>query len=262
MPTPLSECKRSLPCRRSNFVEDGRIEILEEIQGQKLSEASINRFLTTLCPAGAYSMNFFQGRKLQLRRFFRVAAVLSAIYIATLGPAALAQELVQAPRRDKEQTPLRVYSPSAMGCAPLALISPGAGGSEDGYSYLAKALRDDGWRAIVMGHRESGGAALWSDMREAGGIKRGLQELVNDPAAYTDGSHAVESRARAGQPRAPHGHRYGQRTAYEENAEKKSCRQEHSIFMLCRPGQARRPPPHGPCLFQSSNPHPSRKKRG
>jgi len=96
----------------------------------------------------------------------------------------LAQDLVQAPRQDGAETPLRVYAPYTSACAPLALISPGAGGSEDGYSYLAKALRDDGWRAIVMGHRESGGKALRSDMRDAGGIKSGLQELVNDPAAY------------------------------------------------------------------------------
>jgi predicted dienelactone hydrolase len=63
------------------------------------------------------------------------------------------------------------------------VISPGAGGSEDGYKYLAEALRDDGWRAIVMGHKESGGAALRSDMRHSG-IKGGLRDLVTDPAAY------------------------------------------------------------------------------
>ena len=98
--------------------------------------------------------------------------------------AMLAQELVQAPRQDGAQMPLRVYAPSVTGCAPLALISPGAGGSEDGYKYLAEAMRDDGWRAIVMGHKESGSKALVSDVREAGGVKKGLQELVNDPAAY------------------------------------------------------------------------------
>jgi predicted dienelactone hydrolase len=95
-----------------------------------------------------------------------------------------AQELVQASRADGAQTPLRVYAPQGDGCAPLALISPGAGGSEDGYKYLAETLRDDGWRAIVMGHKESGMAALRSDMRDSGGLHKGLQELVNDPAAY------------------------------------------------------------------------------
>ena len=95
-----------------------------------------------------------------------------------------AQQLLQVPRSDGAQTPLRVYSPSVGGCAPLALISPGAGGSEDGYKYLAKAFQEDGWRAIVMGHKESGMGALRADVRESRGLKKGLRELVNDPAAY------------------------------------------------------------------------------
>ena len=94
------------------------------------------------------------------------------------------QQLVQVSRADGAQTPLRVYSSGANRCAPLALISPGAGGSEDGYKYLAKALQEDGWQAIVMGHKESGMGALRADMRESHGLKKGLRELVNDPAAY------------------------------------------------------------------------------
>jgi predicted dienelactone hydrolase len=106
-------------------------------------------------------------------------------FLATfMAGTAMGQELVEAPRRDGAQTPLRVYAPNVPGCAPLALISPGAGGSEDGYKYLAEALRDDGWLAVVMGHKESGMAALRSDMRQSSGIKSGLTELVNDPAAY------------------------------------------------------------------------------
>jgi predicted dienelactone hydrolase len=112
-----------------------------------------------------------------LCRFLASVVVLSAAW------ASSAQELVQAARPDGVPTPLRVYSPRTTGCAPLAVISPGAGGSEDGYKYLAEALRDDGWRAIVMGHKESGGAALRRNMRQSG-IKGGLRELVNDPTAY------------------------------------------------------------------------------
>jgi len=95
-----------------------------------------------------------------------------------------AQQLVQVPREDGTQTPLRVYSPRTNECAPLALISPGAGGSENGYRYLAEGLLSDGWEAIVMGHKESGMAALGSDIREQHGIKRGLRALVDDPKAY------------------------------------------------------------------------------
>lgn len=108
----------------------------------------------------------------------------SLVLFAGLTQTGCGQQLVQAPRADGAQTPLRVYTPDATGCAPLALISPGAGGNEDGYKYLAKALRDDGWRAIVMGHKESGMAALRSDTRDSGGLHKGLRELVNDPAAY------------------------------------------------------------------------------
>jgi dienelactone hydrolase len=95
-----------------------------------------------------------------------------------------AQQLVQAPREDGTQTPLRIYPPSNDGCAPLALISPGAGGNENDYEYLAQGLQANSWRAIVMGHQESGMAALRSDMLDAGGVKSGLDELVNDPKAY------------------------------------------------------------------------------
>jgi len=110
--------------------------------------------------------------------------IVGGVILGLAAALASAQELVNIPRADRAETPVRVFSPQAIGCAPLALISPGAGGSENGYKYLASALADDGWRAIVMGHRESGSAALRSDMRDAGGIKKGLQELVNDPAAY------------------------------------------------------------------------------
>src|SRR5579864_4137142 len=121
--------------------------------------------------------------EIRLKQFFSVAAL--AVGLLVMAEFVFAQELVQAARTDGAKTPLRVYTPNAAGCAPLALISPGAGGSEDGYKYLAEALRDAGWRAVVMGHKESGEAALRSDMKDSGGIRKGVRELVNDPAAYS-----------------------------------------------------------------------------
>lgn len=114
-------------------------------------------------------------------RSFACVLFNSVLVFATLCSA---QQLAQVPRQDGAQTPLRVYSPTSSGCAPLALISPGAGGSENGYRYLAEAMQADGWRAIVMGHKESGRAALTSDIREKHGVKRGLREWVDDPKAY------------------------------------------------------------------------------
>jgi predicted dienelactone hydrolase len=120
-----------------------------------------------------------------LSRFLQIGLACLAGWFVVATGCSFAQQLVQAPREYGAPTPLRVYKPStSTGCSPLALISPGAGGSEDGYQYLAEALREDGWQAIVMGHKESGSAALRSDMRQAGGLKSGLDELVNDPKAY------------------------------------------------------------------------------
>jgi len=98
--------------------------------------------------------------------------------------ASVAQRPLSVPRADGHETPLLVYD--AVGrvgsCAPLAVISHGAGGSESGYVYLAKAMAGMGYTVVMMGHRESGLAALRADMR-AHGIMRGVQALVEDPQA-------------------------------------------------------------------------------
>ncbi|MGA7751754.1 MAG: hypothetical protein WCB05_02955 [Candidatus Sulfotelmatobacter sp.] len=153
---------------------------------------------------------------------------LVACFLAVVTQVACGQQLVQAPRSDGAQTPLRVYSPSNAGCAPLAVISPGAGGNEDGYKYLAVGMREDGWRAIVIGHKESGGAALRSDMRDAGGMKKGLNELVNDPSAYEARMMDIGAALKwaAGSCKAPFvallGHSMGARTVMVEAGAKNS----------------------------------------
>jgi predicted dienelactone hydrolase len=68
------------------------------------------------------------------------------------------------------------------GCAPLAIISHGAGGSENGYRYLADGMAKLGYTTVVMGHAESGLAALASDVRDYG-VMPGLTHLVADPNA-------------------------------------------------------------------------------
>ena len=93
----------------------------------------------------------FCGRQERRQRGLRSRILFaSLLLLAGFTQTGCAQELVQAPRADGAQTPLRVYSPSANGCAPLALISPGAGGSEDGYKYLAKGAT----RRRMAGHRD------------------------------------------------------------------------------------------------------------
>ena len=98
---------------------------------------------------------------------------------------AFAQQTVTSPRADGAETPLRVYEPATQGCAPLAVISPGAGGTENGYSYLAEGLRERGYLAVVMGHRESGPSTLRHDIVHEG-IHGGLKDMVTDPKLQND----------------------------------------------------------------------------
>lgn len=66
------------------------------------------------------------------------------VLLAALALAASGQESVGVPRADGAQVPLRVYAPAdSRACPPIALISHGAGGSENGMRYLAEALRDN-----------------------------------------------------------------------------------------------------------------------
>jgi predicted dienelactone hydrolase len=106
--------------------------------------------------------------------------LLPSIFIVV---SACGQRHATAPRSDGRQTPLTIYAAKgATGCAPLAIISHGAGGSENGYRYLAQAFSENGFTTIVMGHRESGLAALGSDMR-ASGVSAGVEQLVEDADA-------------------------------------------------------------------------------
>jgi len=98
-------------------------------------------------------------------------------------PCARASQAIAVPRADGATTPLVVFDAQAASCPPLVLVSPGAGGTEKGMTYLGDALSSDGWRVIVLGHKESGPQALRGDMRRAG-LLRGLKDLVADPDAY------------------------------------------------------------------------------
>jgi len=102
-----------------------------------------------------------------------------------LAGMASAQELVHIRRADGAETGLRVYAPAATGCAPLAVISPGAGGTENGYKYLGEGMAQHGWLAIVVGHKESGPQKLRSELRDSG-LHNGLEDMVSDPALYRD----------------------------------------------------------------------------
>jgi predicted dienelactone hydrolase len=119
-----------------------------------------------------------------MKRRIKRAAWLLAVGWATLTCAA--QRTVSIPREDGHATPLMIYEPTGAGkqCAPLALISHGAGGTERGYRYLADGMAKMGYEAVVMGHRESGPGVLGSSVM-AQGVQRGVQQVVEDRNAET-----------------------------------------------------------------------------
>ena len=100
--------------------------------------------------------------------------------------AAGAQVSASAKRADGQMTPLEIYEAGARDggqpCAPLAVISHGAGGSEHQLEYLGRALSRDGFTVVLMGHRESGLQALKADMR-TNGFVGGLRTMVADKNA-------------------------------------------------------------------------------
>jgi predicted dienelactone hydrolase len=114
-----------------------------------------------------------------------LAASIFALLCAVFTSSAKGQELFKILRHDGAQVPIRVFSPTQQACPPLALISPGAGGTANTMKYLAEALRKDGWLAVVIGHKESGPDALRENARELG-LRKGLLELTADAGAYED----------------------------------------------------------------------------
>jgi dienelactone hydrolase len=131
------------------------------------------------------------------------------------------QERQTFPRADGAAVPARVFRFQGTTCRGVAVVSHGAGGSEDGMKYLAEALSRDGWLAIVVGHLESGEAALRASRKDRG-LKDALLQLTTERAAYEarwmDLGAALDwSRSHCGQRyRALIGHSMGAATAMLE----------------------------------------------
>jgi dienelactone hydrolase len=86
-------------------------------------------------------------------------------------------------RADGAPVPVRVYGVAQASCQGVAVISPGAGGTEKGLSYLATALSRGGWLSMVVGHRESGPSVLRADMQGLD-LKGALLKMTTDRSAY------------------------------------------------------------------------------
>lgn len=109
----------------------------------------------------------------------RVLALALSFFAVDAG----AQQSEALVRADGKSVPAVVYGVDKGACRGIAVISHGAGGSEEGMAYLAKALSNDDWLSVVVRHQESGSAVLREDIRRAG-IKGGLLEMVTDRSAY------------------------------------------------------------------------------
>ncbi len=105
-----------------------------------------------------------------------------AFLLATPGTTA-AQEALSLMRQDQQRVPATAYAPRTPTCQGIAMISPGAGGSEDGYRYLGEVMASLGYLAVVMGHPESGRRALQEHVVRSG-IRDGLAALITEQAAY------------------------------------------------------------------------------
>jgi len=108
--------------------------------------------------------------------------ILGVILAGLLGTAH-AQEPLLVERQDRTSAPAIAYAPASPTCRGIALISPGAGGSEQGYRYLGETLSALGYLAVVMGHPESGRRALREHVRGTD-LREGLADLITDPNAY------------------------------------------------------------------------------
>lgn len=112
-----------------------------------------------------------------------MTAARALVVLVCAAGIARAQALTTFPRADGATVRARVYRPTDL-CRGIAVLTHGAGGSEDGLAYLGAAMARDGYLSVVVGHQESGRQAL---RREVGarGLRAGLVEMVSDTAAYT-----------------------------------------------------------------------------
>ena len=115
----------------------------------------------------------------------RAAQVFSLCVACVLAiPAPLpGQEVTSLQRVDGDSLRIKTYPVASGTCRGIAILSHGAGGSEEGLGYLARAMSEDGYLAVVIGHPESGRQALQQRVRDAG-IRGGLTALASDTAAY------------------------------------------------------------------------------
>lgn len=94
----------------------------------------------------------------------------------------MAHNGTSAPEDGGLAAPVKVYAPSLPTYKSLTLISPGAGGSEQGYAYLAEALRDADYLGIMVGYQNRG-RELPRAQLDGGTLREDLDRLTTAKTA-------------------------------------------------------------------------------
>lgn len=110
---------------------------------------------------------------------FPIRGSVLALAVFALVPPALADRY---PRGDGATIDAKVLD--APGCAPIAIISHGLGGSLSGNAPLATALNRAGFRVIVPSHAESGPTLLRQALTSGNRPRVGIANAAADPAAH------------------------------------------------------------------------------
>lgn len=118
---------------------------------------------------------------LKVKNYFPALAILWLVQFTSV--AATARELVTLQRQDSKAVPAMVYMPQSSECRGVAIITHGAGGSEQGYAYLGASTSALGFLAVVVGHQESGLQAVQEKINGLS-IGEGLAKLITEPKAY------------------------------------------------------------------------------
>jgi predicted dienelactone hydrolase len=103
--------------------------------------------------------------------------------MSAAGATAQAQQTYTIARADNKTLAIKVYAVPKQSCLGVAIMSPGAGGSEQGLSYLGQGMASLGYFSVVVGHQESGMQAL-KQHRQGAGLRSALAALITDTSAY------------------------------------------------------------------------------
>jgi dienelactone hydrolase len=118
---------------------------------------------------------------------FGVRALVPTLLVPTLlVPSkpllATAQQDVVIVRSDRTPVRVKAYRPWQARCRGAVVVSPGAGGSEQGYAYLGQGLSELGWLTVVVGHNERDRQAIRGSW-QGGHLSEALARLIADPSA-------------------------------------------------------------------------------